>query len=419
MSETIIPRTVAVTGPRTAGWLDRVCRKVVLRRLERLQGGRVVIADNTGTEIVGSGEPVVTVRVDDPRFYRRVVFGGSLGAADAWIRGLWSCDSLVELLRIFCRNLDVADSVEGGAARVGSAVAGAMHALRRNNRAGSRRNIVAHYDLGNDFFALMLDDTMTYSSGIFPRPDSTMREASVEKLDRVCRKLKLGPHDRVLEIGTGWGSFAIHAAGNYGCRVTTTTISRRQHELATTRIQEAGLQDRVELLLEDYRDLCGTYDRIASIEMIEAVGHRYLDGYFGACSRLLSADGLMVLQAITVPDQRWAQYRRSVDFIQRYVFPGSCLPSLGAMVGSLARATDLRVIGQEDITPHYVTTLQRWRQRFLENIAEVSRLGYPDELLRLWDFYLCYCEAGFAQRTIADVQLVLAKPGYRGEAAAM
>ncbi len=379
----------------------------------------MVIADNTGTEIVGSGEPAVTVRVDDPRFYRRVVFGGSLGAADAWIRGLWSCDSLVELLRIFCRNLDVADSVEGGAARVGSAVAGAMHALRRNNRAGSRRNIVAHYDLGNDFFALMLDDTMTYSSGIFPRPDSTMREASVEKLDRVCRKLKLGPHDRVLEIGTGWGSFAIHAAGNYGCRVTTTTISRRQHELATTRIQEAGLQDRVELLLEDYRDLRGTYDRIASIEMIEAVGHRYLDGYFGACSRLLSADGLMVLQAITVPDQRWAQYRRSVDFIQRYVFPGSCLPSLGAMVGSLARATDLRVIGQEDITPHYVTTLQRWRQRFLENIAEVSRLGYPDELLRLWDFYLCYCEAGFAQRTIADVQLVLAKPGYRGEAAAM
>jgi cyclopropane-fatty-acyl-phospholipid synthase len=416
MNETIIPRTMPRATALRPALIDRTARAAILRRLESIAEGSLLLTDKTGTRAFGSrdgGDGLkATVRVIDPRFYRLAAFGGSLGAAEAYIRGLWSSDDLPALLRLFVRNLPVVDGMEGGAARVMGAVSRLVHCVRRNTRAGSRRNIHAHYDLGNDFFALFLDETMTYSSGIFPRADSTMREASLEKLDRICRKLELAPTDHVLEIGTGWGSFALHAARNYGCRVTSTTISRQQHELARQRVEDAGLGDRIELLLADYRDLGGTYDKIASIEMIEAVGHEYLGDYFGQCSRLLAADGLMALQAITMPDQRYDRYRRSADFIQRYVFPGSCLPSLGAITAAVGRATDMQLVHLEDITPHYVTTLRSWRRRFLDAAGDVRRLGYPDELVRLWDFYLAYCEAGFAERSIGDAQIVIAKPGY-------
>ena len=356
-----------------------------------------------------------TLRVHDPRFYRRVVLGGSLGAAGAYIDGQWDADDLPALLRIFVQNLQLTDRLEGGATRAVRPVRQFSRWLQRNTLSGSRRNIHAHYDLSNDFFGLFLDETMTYSCGIFETPESSMREASIAKLDRICRKLGLQPGHHVLEIGTGWGSFAIHAARTYGCRVTTTTISEEQHALAQQRVAEAGLQDRVSLLRQDYRALEGEYDRLVSIEMIEAVGHDYLPAFFEACCRLLKPDGAMLLQAITMPDQRYERYRRSVDFIQRYVFPGSCCPSIGAMLTAMRRSSDLSLVHLEDLTPHYTLTLRHWRQQFASRLDRVRALGFPESFLRLWHYYLCYCEAGFAERYIGDVHLLLRRPLNRDD----
>src|SRR5690606_1373140 len=283
----------------------------------------------------------------------------------------------------------------------------------RNSRDGSRRNIQAHYDLGNDFFALFLDPTMNYSCGIFESAEATMEQASIAKMDAICRKLDLQPGDHLLEIGTGWGALAIHAARHFGCRVTTTTISREQHALAAARIREAGLGDRIELLRRDYRDLEGRYDKLVSVEMIEAVGHRFLDTYFRRCSSLLKDDGLMLLQAITIRDEHYAQALKSVDFIQRFVFPGGFIPSVAAMSASMARTTDMQLLHLQDIGLHYATTLRRWRQRFFDNVAAVRALGYPDSFVRLWEFYLCYCEGAFLERNIGNVQMLLAKPRSR------
>ncbi len=413
---TIVPPVYARPVAPSIGMTDRAARAVVLRGLRGLQEGNLVLTDPIGTVTVGrdTGPGGLSGRVTivDPRFWRLVAAGGSLGAAEAWINGLWDSDDLTTVLRLFVRNAETGAAVEAGFARLAAVAARAFHWVRRNTRRGSRRNIQAHYDLGNALFELMLDHTMTYSSAIFDRPGMTLAEAQIEKLDRLCRKLNLGPDDHVLEIGTGWGSFALHAAKQYGCRVTTTTISREQHELARQRVRNAGLEERITLVRTDYRDLRGRYDKLVSIEMIEAVGHKFLDGYFAACSGLLADDGLMALQAITMPDRGYEAYLGSVDFIQRYVFPGSCLPSLGSMTRSVARATDLRITDVEDITGHYVTTLQHWRDRFVAATAEVRRLGYPESFIRLWHYYLCYCEAGFAERYIGDVQIVLAKPRH-------
>jgi cyclopropane-fatty-acyl-phospholipid synthase len=289
----------------------------------------------------------------------------------------------------------------------------ALHWANRNSRDGSRRNIAAHYDLGNDFFALFLDETLAYSCGVFEREDATLHEAQLAKFDRICRRLRLTAADHLLEIGTGWGGLAIHAAARYGCRVTTTTISREQHALAAQRIAQAGLEDRVTLLLEDYRDLDGSYDKLVSVEMIEAVGHQYLDDYTAQCSRLLAPEGAMLLQAITIQDQFYEAALESVDFIQRYIFPGSFIPSVTAIVDSVRRSTDMKVFHLEDIGPHYATTLGRWRTSFLARLDDVRRLGYPESFLRMWDFYLCYCEGGFLERQLGDVQMLLTKPRCR------
>jgi cyclopropane-fatty-acyl-phospholipid synthase len=345
--------------------------------------------------------------------YAKSLLGGGLGFAESYIDGDWTTDNLTELLRIFVRNISVAHEHEKGIARLRAPLLRLGGFMKRNTRLGSRKNIAAHYDLGNDFFKLWLDDTMTYSSGIFLSERSTMRDASIEKLDRICRALRLTPDDHVLETGTGWGSFAIHAASTYGCRVTTTTISKRQHEIARQRVEAAGLSDRVTLLLKDYRDLEGAYDKLVSIEMIEAVGHNYLDTYLGACSRLLKPDGQMMLQAISMPDQRYKQYLRTSDFIRTHVFPGSCCPSLGALSASIAQSTDMRCVRYEDITGHYAKTLRLWHDRFDEQIEAVRDLGYPDRFIRLWDYYLSYCEAGFAERYIGVGQMLLNKPGCR------
>lgn len=406
--------TVSAAAPASRrghfGRLDRWARALVARhRLQDLHGGQLTLSDSERSMTFGDADGPLRCRVDvrHPRFYRRALLGGSLGAAAAYLDGDWDCDDLAALFRLFVRAADI----DSGTARLAFALARLGHLGRRNTRGGSRRNIRDHYDLGNDLFCLFLDQSMTYSAGVFDPPGVTLEQAQQRKLDRICRKLDLRPEHHVLEIGTGWGSFALHAARHYGCRVTTTTISCEQHALACERIEAAGLADRVTLLTDDYRDLDGRYDRLVSIEMIEAVGHEHLETFFGVCAARLRANGRMVLQSITAGDDWYDQYRRTVDFVQRYVFPGGLCPSLGAMTAALGRASDLRVSHIEDLTHDYAQTLRHWRRRFLERADDVRALGYPERFLRLWNYYLQYCEAGFAERHTGTLQIVLDKPG--------
>lgn len=400
-----------ISRHRSYGFVDRQARRLVMKRLESLQQGHVRLTEGDESWDFGDiAERPVTLCVNHSRFYRDAVLGGTLSVAEAYLRGDWDCDDLTSLFRTMIRNETVTTQWDRGFARLQRVFHQVYHRRHANTRDGSRRNIAAHYDLGNDFFRLMLDDTMAYSSGIFPGPHSGLQDSSVEKIDRACRKLDLQPHDHLLEIGTGWGGLAVHAAQNYGCRVTTTTISQQQYEVAQQRIAAAGLSDRVTLLLQDYRDLDGQYDKLVSIEMIEAVGYRFFDDYFRQCSRLLKPDGTFVLQAITMPEQRYDEYLSTVDFIQRYVFPGGCLPSQGAMLKSVARATDFRCVHLEDFGPHYARTLREWRKRFHERLPEVRQLGYDERFVRLWDYYLCYCEAAFEERCTGVVQVQFDKP---------
>jgi cyclopropane-fatty-acyl-phospholipid synthase len=328
--------------------------------------------------------------------------------------GHWDCSDLVGLVRLLVRNRNLLDGMEGGPARLGGWALKAWHALRRNTRDGARRNIAAHYDLGNPFFRLFLSDDLMYSSALYAGEDDSLEAASTRKLDRICDKLRLGADDHVVEIGTGWGGFAVHAARTRGCRVTTTTISREQHALACQRVADAGLQDRVQVLLSDYRDLRGHYDKLVSIEMIEAIGPQYLDTYFATLGRLLKPEGLGLVQAITIEDHRYEQAVRSVDFIKRHVFPGSFIPSIAAMLAAKTRSTDLALVHLEDFGPSYARTLHDWRLRFLANREAVRAQGFDERFLRMWEFYLAYCEGGFLERSIGVAHLLLAKPGYRG-----
>jgi cyclopropane-fatty-acyl-phospholipid synthase len=397
--------------------LDRFARRLVLRRLEDIRYGRITVRE--GEHVFSFGEPesasnlAVDITVSDGGFYGDLAFGGSVGAGEAYMQGFWSCSDLTALVRLMLKNRDVLDGVDTGAARLAVPLRKLAHRVNRNTRSGSRRNIAAHYDLGNDFFGLWLDPTMMYSSAVFEREDMTLEEASVAKLDRICRKLQLGPSDHVVEIGTGWGGFAVHAASRYGCRVTTTTISAEQYAYARERVREAGLQDKITLLKQDYRDLKGRFDKLVSIEMIEAIGHQYLDTYFEKCASLLRPEGMMLLQAITIADQRYDQALRTVDFIKRHIFPGSFIPSVSAMTDSIARTTDMRLYHMEDIGPHYATTLRLWRERFFDSLDRVRAMGFPEDFVRMWEFYLCYCEGGFVERAIGDVQMLLTKPACR------
>jgi cyclopropane-fatty-acyl-phospholipid synthase len=397
------------------GALDRMLRKRLLATLDGLSGGQVTVRDGLGTQTLGEpGEGLaVTLEVLDPGFYRALAGNGSVGAGEAYMDGLWRCDDLVALVRLLVINRDRLDAMETGLARLGGLAMRTLHAFNRNTRGGSRRNIAAHYDLGNDLFELFLDESMMYSSAIFAEPGETLEAAQRRKLERICRKLDLQPTDHLVEIGTGWGGMALYAAKHFGCRVTTTTISREQHALATARIAEAGLSDRVTVLLEDYRDLTGRYDKLVSIEMIEAIGHQYLETYLDKCASLLKPEGLALIQAITIEDSRYEQALKSVDFIKRHIFPGSFIPSVSAITGAASRASDLRLVSLEDIGPSYATTLNHWRQRFLSKLDQVRALGYDERFIRMWEFYLCYCEGGFIERSIGDVHLLFARPGNR------
>ena len=336
--------------------------------------------------------------------YPRLTLTGSAGTTSA---------ELTDLLRIIIRNQHVMDSMDSGLARLGVPVQKFLHWLNRNTRKGSRKNISAHYDLGNDFYRLWLDPKMMYSAAYFETSETSLEDASIEKLDRICRKLDLSADDRVVEIGTGWGGFAIHAAKHYGCHITTTTISRQQYEWAERAIREEGLQGRITLLFQDYRDLEGQFDKLVSIEMIEAVGHQFHDTYFRKCCELLKPDGQMLLQAITMADQRYEHYKKDVDFIKRYIFPGGCLPSIEAISSMVSKHTDMRFFHLDDIGEDYATTLRLWRERFFDKIDEVRKLGYSETFIRMWEFYLCYCEGGFLERDIGTIQLLLTKPGCR------
>ncbi len=397
------------------GALDRALRQRLLATLDGLQGGTVTVRDALGTVTVGEPDAGLAVAMDitDPGFYRALAANGSVGAGEAYMDGLWTCDDLVGLVRLLVRNRDRLDAMETGLARLGGWAMRVLHAFKRNTRSGSQRNIAAHYDLGNDLFKLFLDENLMYSSAIFAEPGESLETAQRRKLERICRKLDLQPTDHLVEIGTGWGGMALYAARNFGCRVTTTTISKEQHALAVARVAEAGLSDKVTVLLEDYRDLQGTYDKLVSIEMIEAIGHQYLDTYLAKCASLLKHDGLALIQAITIEDSRYEQALGSVDFIKRYIFPGSFIPCVSAITASAAQASDLRLVNLEDFGPSYALTLNHWRQRFLSRLDQVRALGYDERFIRMWEFYLCYCEGGFIERSIGDVHLLLARPGNR------
>ena len=393
----------------------RFLRRLLLARMAGMRHGQLVIDDPLGRVTLGQStdahpDLVIHVRVDDLAFYRAVAANGSVGAGEAFMDGLWHCDDLVGLVRLLVRNRDRLDSMESGLARLGGLAMKGWHALRRNTREGSRRNIAAHYDLGNDFFGLFLSADLMYSSALWDGDEDTLEAASTRKLDRVCQWLDLKPGDRVIEIGTGWGGFAVHAARHYGCHVTTTTISREQHALAATRVEEAGVDDRVSLLLEDYRDLTGTYDKLVSIEMIEAIGASYLDAYFAKVGSLLRPGGRALVQAITIEDHRYAQALASVDFIKRHVFPGSFIPSIHAMLSAKTRVTDLALVRLQDFGLSYARTLQAWRERFLGSLGQVRGQGFDERFIRSWEFYLAYCEGGFRERSIGVSHLLMEKP---------
>jgi cyclopropane-fatty-acyl-phospholipid synthase len=393
---------------------DALSRLATGQVLSRLRSGRIEVVEGETRRGFGPPEAELraTVRVNDPAAWRGPL-RGSVGLGETYVDGLWETDDLVTLIRIGARELHGLDGLRTLIARPRGLLHRVRHLVPENTRGGARRHISAHYDLGNDLFAAFLDQRMMYSCAVFPRQDASLEEAQLAKLDRICERLRLGPDNHLLEIGTGWGGMAIHAARETGCRVTTTTISRAQHDLAAQRVREAGLEDRVTVLLEDYRDLRGRYDRLVSVEMIEAVGWQYFDEYFRRCDELLTDDGAMLLQAITIDDGIYEIEKAARSFANTHVFPGGCLPSEGLIASCLARVTSMRQVWIDDITAHYPPTLAAWRERFFAAWERLRSQGYDERFRRLWDFYLSSSEAGFRERRIGDVQVLLAKPRWR------
>ena len=405
-----------LAGTKKPSISSSIARWVIHNRLRGLRNDRLVIVEGDERreygDITGSAELIATIIVHNPRCYAEVAFGGTIGAGEAYMKGYWTADDPTAVIRILLRNRDLLNSIESGLSRVSEPAHKIFHCWNRNSRRGSRRNISAHYDLGNDFFRLWLDDSLMYSSAVFEEPTMTLEEASQAKLKGICEKLELSPKDNLLEIGTGWGGLAIYAAREYGCRVTTTTISKEQYQFAQERVQEEGLTELITVLMEDYRDLSGQFSKLVSVEMLEAIGHEFVDTYFQKCSDLLEPDGKMLVQTITIAHAQYESARRSVDFIQRYIFPGGSLSSVRVLQSSVARTADLRVHHMEDIGPDYAVTIRHWRERMFTKLADVRSLGYSEEFIRMWEFYFCYCEGGFIERAIGNVQLLLVKSDY-------
>ena len=394
---------------------DAVARAAVSAAMSRgIRSGRIEVEEDAHRRSFGPADADLSasVTIRDPAAWRGPLHG-SLGLGEGYVDGLWETDDLVSLIRIAAREMGTLDGLRGAGAEPRSLLHRVRRLVPENTRAGARQNISAHYDLGNDLFAAFLDERMMYSCAYFPRPGATLEEAQIAKLDRICDQLRLGPDNHLLEIGTGWGGLAVHAARRSGCRVTTTTISREQHALAVRRVRDAGLEDRVAVLLEDYRDLRGSYDKLVSIEMIEAVGWQYFDDFFRRCDELLRPDGLMLLQAITIDDQIYEVEKGARSFANTHVFPGGCLPSREKIADCLSRVTSMREVWFDDITAHYPLTLAAWRDRFFGAWERLRGDDYDERFRRLWDFYLSSSEAGFRERRIGDVQALFAKPGAR------
>lgn len=411
VTESIIP--VGGVAARRVRRARRWSQWLIRALLARCRHGTLVLSDATGTRRFGHGEPEVSVRVHDVRTYDALVRGGSVGFGESYTDGWWECDDLTSVVRFVIRNMNPLMSRLDNLARYLAPLTRARRRIVRVDKERDRANIRAHYDLGNDFYALMLDDTMMYSCAYFADESTSLHDASIEKMDKICRKIRLAAEDHVVEIGSGWGGFALHAASTYGCRVTTVTISDAQYEYVRALIDRAGLDHLIEVRNEDYRDLTGQYDKLVSIEMVEAIGWRQLDAYFSTCARLLKPDGLMALQAITIDDRSYERTKDRDDFIKRMVFPGGFLPSLEAIVRSSSSVSDLRVVDAEDIGRHYGETLVRWRSNLAARADEVRALDLGEKFSRMWHMYLCYCEAAFLERHISDVQLVLARGRWR------
>ena len=411
----VSPLNVSENSP---SFFIRLARKLVLRRLQGIHTGQLRLHEGGSTIVFGQHGEDTTLRAEvqihDPRVYARLFSAGTVGAGEAYMEGLMDSPDLTALVRLFAKNREVVSAFDANWLTPGRPLLWLYHALRGNSRKGARRNIAEHYDLGNDFFRLFLDQThMMYSSAVFPHSEATLEEASDYKMNRLCEKLDIRPHHHVLEIGTGWGGFALYAARRFGCRVTTTTISHEQFAFVSNAVREAGLEDLVTVLEKDYRDLEGMFDRIISIEMIEAVGHRHHAGFFSQCARLLKPHGLMVLQAITIADRFFEEARKNVDFIQRYIFPGGALPSVQTLAAKVGKHTPFTITALEDIGTHYAHTLREWDARVEQNHSAIRALGYSERFVRMWRFYLQYCEGGFLERSISTVQMVLAGSQWR------
>jgi cyclopropane-fatty-acyl-phospholipid synthase len=409
--------TLRLPQTRSARVGEKIAREAIFRLLSKLQVGSLTLHEGPCSHHFGSvdkpHEPQAEVHIHSPAVYSQMLTGGSIGSGEAYMKGYWSSPDAMDVMRIFSANLVLLNKFDASQSVFVKLALKIAHRFNRNTYKGSQLNVAAHYDLGNEFFQLFLDPTMMYSSALFSDKSASLEVASETKLDELCQQLELKSDDHLLEIGTGWGGMAIHAAKNFGCRVTTTTISQEQYDFASARVREEGLEGQITLLCEDYRNLTGEYDKLVSIEMIEAVGHDFYQNYFRMCSGLLKPNGKMVIQAITMADQRYKEARDSVDFIKRYIFPGGCLPSVAVMAQHIARDTDMQIVHLRDITNDYAETLAHWRQRFLANLEAVRGMGFSEEFVRMWDFYLCYCEGGFRERVISTVQLAFAKPDYR------
>ena len=389
-----------------------VMRAAVHVALGAIERGTVIVSDSGGEATYGTGAPVARISVKDPVLYRNLALRGSLGAGESYMDGHWDSEDLVALVRIMALNRQALDSLDGTLASPAAWLRAAAHAWRRNTRKGSRSNIHAHYDLGDDLFRLFLDERMMYSAAVFDTGEETLEQASEAKLLRLCRKLDLRSGDHLLEIGTGWGGFAVFAAQRFDCRITTTTISSAQYQHARALVRKEGLSGQVDVLRSDYRELTGRFDKLLCVEMVEAVGHQYLDTFFRTCARLLKPDGLMAMQAITIRDAAYRRALKRADFIKRYIFPGSFIPCNSVLTRSAGEA-DLVLVSLEDFGPDYALTLREWRRRLEANRSKANALGIDERFLRMWRFYFAYCEGGFLERSISDVQMLFAKPGYR------
>lgn len=399
---------------------SKTAKRALLSWFNKLERGRLTLVD--GDEVYTFGEEVVddkfsskvsaSIHVHSQAFYSDIVFAGAVGSGESYMKGHWSSPDLVKAVQVLALNIQAMQSLNSTSAFARKMFYWLYSQFTKNSPVGSRKNIAAHYDLGNDFFELFLDSTMMYSAGVWERDSLSLEQASIAKLELICQKLQLTETDHVMEIGTGWGGFAIYAAKHYGCCVTTTTISREQFAYARERVKQEGLQDKVTLLLDDYRDLTGKYDKLVSIEMIEAVGHDFLPGFFQKCNALLKDDGIMLIQAITISDQRYQSARKSIDFIQRYIFPGGCLPCVSVFSEQVAQNTDMQIVDMHDITHDYALTLKHWRGNFFSQLQMVKAQGYNDVFIRMWDFYLSYCEGAFRERVIQTSQFLVTKAHY-------